>query len=189
MDEAQRAFTTRPPVTKAATMPPPKRGFVLALFAIALALPAWLEGARTTRDGWIIAINWVLARASVPLQIAPAALWHWGVALLALLALGYGYSRVEIVHAPIRPPKEWRKNFFAWHLWYFERSWQRWLVWFVLIVTDVGTMYLGARHPTPGDAAIFHQIAASSTIAASYAILITFIPDQLLRYGWRGLRS
>lgn len=165
------------------------RSPIVALFAIAVALPAWLEGARTTRDGWVLFANWVLGRAHIPVEIAPATTWAWWVALGVLVALGYGYSRVEIQHAPIRPPKNWRKEFFVWSKWHFEPAWQRWLVWFVLIITDVGTMYLGARSVQAGDAAIFQQIAASAQAAAVYAIILTFIPDQLLRYGWRSLRG
>lgn len=190
-DETRQAFSTRPPVRSASAMsaPPRKGGGFIAFFAIAIALPAWLEGARTTRDGWVLFINWILDRAHVPLQIAPAATWHWGVALTALVLLGYGYSRVEIRHAPLRPPRDWRRSFFNWSAWSVDRAWQHWLVWIVLIVTDVGTMYLGARQPAQGDAAIFQQIAASARIAAVYAIILTFIPDQLLRHGWRSLRG
>lgn len=168
---------------------PRRKIHVIALFAVAIALPAWLEGARTTRDGWIFALNWILNRAHIPIAIAQATTWYWGVALGVLVLLGWGYSRVEINHAPIRPPSNWRKDFFNGSAWRIERTWQRWIVWFVLIATDVGTMYLGARQPQAGDPAIFHQIAASVQAAAVYAILITFIPDQLLRYGWRALRG
>lgn len=168
---------------------PRAKSRIVALFALAIALPAWLEGARTTREGWVLFINWILGRAQLPLVIPSSATWHWGVALAALILLGWGYSRVEINHAPIRPPSNWRKEFFHGAAWRIERTWQRWLVWFVLIATDVGTMYLGARQPQPGDPAMFHQIAASVQAAAVYAILITFIPDQLLRYGWRNLRG
>lgn len=184
--QARASVQSRP----ASTLKPARgKSIPVALFALALALPAWLEGARTTREGWIQAINWGLARLHIQASIPASEKWHWGVALGILIALGYGYSRVEINHAPIRPPRNWRKEFFRWSAWHVEPAWQLWLVWFVLIVSDVGTMYLGARQPQPGDAAIFHQIAASGQIAASYAILMTFIPDQLFRYGWRMLRG
>jgi len=189
-DEARQAYTTRPPVRSAPMEPATrKRSPIVALFAIAIALPAWLEGARTTRDGWVVFVNWILTRAHVPFVIAPTTAWAWWAAMGVLIALGYGYSRVEIQHAPIRPPKNWRRNFFNWPLWRIEPAWQRWVVWFILIATDVGTMYLGARQPAESDAAFFQQIAASVQSAAVYAIILTFIPDQLLRYGWRSLRG
>lgn len=162
---------------------------VIALFAIAIALPAWLEGARTTRDGWILALNWIIYRLSGYIVVVPPSLYTTIAASLLMLLLGYGYSRVEIQHAPIRPPRDWRRNFFKWSLWHIEPAWQKWVIWFTLIATDVGTMYLGARQPQPTDPAIFHQIAASVQAAAVYAIILTFIPDQLLRYGWRNLRG
>lgn len=186
---------SRPPVHSRPIARPvesaPRRGksAAVALFALALALPAWMEGARTTREGWVLFINWVLARAHLPLAVPPSSAWHWGVALGALVLLGWGYSRVEINHAPIRPPRNWRKDFFNGSAWHIETAWQRWLVWLALIVSDVGTMYLGARQPQASDPAIFHQIAASWQVASAYAILITFVPDQLLRYGWRSLRG
>lgn len=160
----------------------------LGLFALALAVPLWLEGARTTRDGWVVAANWLLARFSIPLAVQPASMWAWYVALGALIGLGLLYSRIEL-QAPIRWPANIRRDFFVWSKWRIERTWQVWAVWLVLVVTDVGTMYLGARSPEPGAAPVFVQVAAATQLAAVYAIIVTFVPERLALFGWHNVKG
>lgn len=160
----------------------------LGLFALALAAPLWLEGARTTRDGAIIFVNWCLARLRIPLAVQPASAWAWYIALGLLIGLGLLYSRIEL-QAPIRPPRNLRRDFARWGLWHIERSWIVWLLWFVLVVSDVGTMYLGARAPEPGAAPIFLQIATTPLLAAIYAIIITFLPERIFVFGWRSVKG
>ena len=170
---------------------PRQNGIIIAvaLFALVLGAPAWLEGARTTRDGWVLFLNSILSRVGVPYLIPDATTWRWWLALGMMVALGFAYSRVEIFAAPVRPPRSWLRDFFKIDAWHIERRWQVWLVWIIIISTDVYTMYLGARAPRASDPAIFHQIAASLRSAAIYAILITFLPDRLILFGWRQLRS
>lgn len=164
-------------------------GFPLYLFAALFGAGFWLEGARTTRDGWIVALNWILGRLHIPHPIPDVSQWAWQVALGAQIGLGLGYSLVEIRYAPFRLPSDIRKNLFNRKAWYFNRSWQAWLTWIFIIFTDVVTMYLGARAAGPDDPAILRQIAAARIASWIYAIIITFIPDRLVRFGWKGMRG
>lgn len=90
----------------------------------------------------------------------------------------FAYSHIEVKQTPltIRP---WRVN----------HTWQVWVTWIVFIVSDVGTMYLGARSPRAGDPALLHQIAGIALASGVYAILITFVPERLVMFGWRKLRG
>lgn len=160
----------------------------LGLFALALAVPMWLEGARTTRDGWIIAVNWLLGRFGIPLRVPAATTWTWYIALGALIGLGLLYSRIEL-QAPVRPPRNLRRDFMRLEMWRIERSLLVWLSWIALVVSDVGTMYIGARTPEPSAALIFAQIAAAPLLSAIYAIIITFLPERLGVFGWRNVKG
>jgi hypothetical protein len=162
------------------------RSRVLGLFAILFGAPLWLEAARFTRDGWILFVNWTCARFGVPWQV-PAL--HWLVSLAALLIIGLCYSHVELVKQPIVPPRNWRKDFLDWSKWRFERRWEAWVVWVLLVVSDIGTTYAGAREPDPSGLAVLRDIARAGTALAVYAILMTFLPDRLIRFGWRALRG
>lgn len=158
------------------------------VFALAIAVPMWLEGARTTRDGWVLVINAILERFDVPVVIPPAANWAWWAALGVLVGMGYAYSRVEVA-LPFRPPRELRRDFFKVGLWRFDRTWEIWIVWLVLVVSDVATTYVGVRSPAPDAATIFQQLAQFGPIAALYALVLTFVPERLAIYGWRRLRG
>jgi len=181
LESGQRAEAPRPepiPATRSGA------SRVVGVFALLIGIPFWLEAARFTRDGWITFIDWLCARFGIPWQV-PALRWEVMVALVVLFGLGYSY--VEIVKQPVRLPRNWRLNFFNFTLWRIERRWEAWIVWTVLIVSDVATTYTGARNPDPSGLAIARDIAASSGTLALYAILLTFIPDRLARYGWRAL--
>jgi hypothetical protein len=173
---AKAAPVAAPTKTKATT--PSGGAGLLGLGALAIGIPLWLEGARTTRDGWVLFLNWVLDRLGAPYTIPSSALWPWWAAIGALALLGVAYSHIEVKQVPLR--------IFPWRA---SRTWQVWVVWVVFIVSDVGTMYLGARSPRPNDPAILHQIAGAVLSAAVYAILITFVPERLVIFGWRKLRG
>lgn len=162
---------------------------IIGLFAFLFGVPAWLEGARTTRDGWVFGLNWVLDRAALPFHITSASAWHWGASIGLMIALGWAYSRVELRWAPVRPPKDLRRDFFNPTAWHFNRSGVVWLIWLLVLFTDVLTMFLGARQARPSDPTFLRQIAASVTAAWIYAIIITFLPDRLIRFGWRSIRG
>lgn len=158
------------------------------LVALVLALPLWMEGARTTRDGWIVAINWIISRNGGRLALPPTAAWRWPLPVLVAVVLGLLYSRIEL-QPPLRPPRGWRADFWRLGRWRVERRWQIWLVWLALVVSDIATMYVGARSPELGAAIFFRQIAASAAWSATYAIIITFLPEQLARFGARALKG
>lgn len=158
---------------------------LVGVFAILIGVPLWFEAARFTRDGWILGINWFAERLSIPLRVPPI---DWRVALVLALALGVSYSRIES-QPPIRPPKDWRKNMFRFRLWTVNRTWQVWAVWLFLIVTDIATTYVGARARggDPNELQILRDMAATGAALVTYAILLTFAPDGLIRYGWHTL--
>lgn len=180
---------TTVPQEKKETAPvvaPSSRSRIVGLFALLIGIPFWLEAARFTRDGWIAFIDWLCARFSIPWQV-PALDWRIMLALIVLI--GFGYSYVEVVKQPIRWPRNWRKDFFDFSLWRIERRWEAWIVWIVLIASDIGTTYGGAQKPDPSGLAVIRDIAAAGGTLAAYAILLTFLPDRLVRFGWRTLRG
>lgn len=181
----QAAPASQAPAPAVSTRP----ALVIGLFAFLFGAPAWLEGARTTRDGWVFALNWVLDRVGLPFQIPLASSWHWAASIGVMVALGWAYSRVELRWGPVRPPRNLRRDFFRAGAWQINRSATVWLIWILVLFTDVVTMFLGARQAGAGDPVFLQQIAASVTAAWIYAILITFVPDRLMRYGWRSLRG
>ena len=158
---------------------------LIGVFALLIGIPLWFEAARFTRDGWILGLNWFAARLSIPLRVP---VLDWRIALLLALLLGVAYSRIES-QPPIRPPKDWRKNVFRLDLWTVNRTWQVWIVWLFLIVTDIATTYVGARARggDPNELQILRDLATAGAALATYAILLTFAPDGLIRYGWHTL--
>lgn len=155
---------------------------VVALFAFAIGLPFWLDGARYTRDGWIAFLNWLALRLGIPGQVPPLS---WQVAIGAMIAMGLAYSYIEMGRQPFTLPP--RAQFFRLAAWHIECSWQVWLVWIVLIVSDIGTTYAGIRQARPDELVVLQSIGATTVSAALYGFTITFVPDRLLRYGWRGI--
>ena len=164
-----------------------KTSMLVGVFAAIIGVPLWFEAARFTRDGWIRGVNWLAARLlSVEWQV-PAFDWRVMAALAVLI--GIAYSRVEF-RPPVRPPKNWRKDFWQFNKWTIERAWQVWAVWIFLILTDVASTYAGAqlRGRDANEVRLLREIAAHSGALVTYAILLTFLPDGLIRYGWRTLR-
>ena len=181
MDDQLLPFGQPPTKATTLTKAAPKAasgGFLLGIGALAIGIPLWLEGARTTRDGWVLFLNWVLGRLGAPYAIPSSALWPWWASISALALLGYAYSHIEVKQVPLR--------IFPWRA---SRVWQVWVVWVVFIVSDIGTMFLGARSPRETDPAILHQIASSVLLTSVYATIITFVPERLVIFGWRKLRG
>jgi hypothetical protein len=166
--------------------PPSGSSRIVGLFALLFGIPLWLEAARFTRDGWILFIDWLCARFNIPWQV-PSLDWRVAIALIAIL--GFGYSYVEMVKQPIRMPRNWRKDGLSFGAWRFERRWEAWIVWIVLIASDIGTTYAGAKNPDPSGLALMRDVIASGGMLAAYAIILTFIPDRLVRFGWRSLKG
>jgi hypothetical protein len=170
---------------------------IVGVFALLFGIPLWLEAARFTRDGWILFINWICAR----FQIGGTEPWHigaldWRVGLGLIALLGFAYSYVEMWKQPIKLPTkcETVRGFNAWRVaasdlkaWRIEKRWEAWIVWAVLIASDVATTYAGAQKPDPSGLAIMRDIAAGGGVLIGYAILLTFIPDRLARFGIKSL--
>lgn len=158
---------------------------IVGIFALVIGLPFWLEAARFTRDGWIGFINWLCTRLSIPWQVP---ILDWKVMIGLILALGLGYSYIEIGKQPIRMPHKW-SDALDFKQWEFQRRWEVWAVWVVLIISDVGTTYLGAKNPDPSGLAIMADISSRAVPLAIYAILLTFIPDRLCKFGWHSIKG
>jgi hypothetical protein len=159
---------------------------LVGMFAMLFGIPLWLEAARFTRDGWILFINWLCQRFSVPWQVP---MLDWRVAMALIVILGFSYSYVEMVKQPVRMPRNWRQDALNFKAWKFERRWEAWIVWLVLIASDIGTTYAGAKNPDPSGLALMRDIIASGGLLAAYAIMLTFIPDRLVRFGWRAIKG
>jgi hypothetical protein len=168
------------------TTPRARSSRIVGLFALLFGVPLWLEAARFTRDGWILFIDWLCLRFNIPWQV-PSLDWRVALALIAIL--GFGYSYVEMVKQPIRLPRNWRKDMLDFSKWRFERRWEAWIVWIVLIASDVATTYAGAQRPDPSGLAILRDIAASGGALVLYAIILTFIPDRIARFGLRSIKG
>ena len=163
-------------------------GTIVAAFAVIIGVPLWFEAARYTLFGWMLALDWFAARMSIPWQVPPI---DWRLAVALTLAIGWAYSHVE-ARPPIRPPRNWRRDFARLEMWHVERAWQVWIVWLFLVATDIATTYVGmrARAADPSEIKILRDIAiAAGGPLAIYAILLTFAPDALVRFGWRALRQ
>ena len=193
---APRSTSARPPFKRPQAPAPgqdaqapakTKTSVLVGVFAAVIGVPLWFEAARFTRDGWIRGINWLAARLlSVEWQV-PALDWRVMAALAVLI--GIAYSRVEF-RPPVRPPKNWKREFWQFKKWTIERAWQVWAVWIFLILTDIASTYAGAqlRGQDANEVRLLREIAAHSGALVTYAILLTFLPDGLIRYGWRALR-
>lgn len=182
--EAEAKAAT-PTESSAPVAPVSSRSRLVGLFALIIGTPFWLEAARFTRDGWIAFLNWMCDRMGIPWQV-PALDWRLSIGLM--VAIGLAYSYIEIGRQPIRMPRKWG-DILEFRLWRFERKWEVWAVWFVLIISDVGTTYLGARKPDPSGLAIMTQIASDGRVLALYAILLTFLPDRLCKFGWHSIKG
>lgn len=157
-------------------------GPVVGLAALLVGLPLWVEGARAIRDGMIVAANWIFDRAGVPFDVPNASAWVWWAGFGAMVALGVLFRVVEINYVPFRMPR-WAQ-FFQFRHWTLSPIWEHWIVWLALIVIDVSMVYIGAR-TDPAPLTVTEQIAASGQAAAVYAIIITFLPDRVIQWGWR----
>jgi hypothetical protein len=115
---------------------------------------AWLN----TFAGWL----------GLDARLAPV---RGGELLLVAAVVGLVYSVIEVRYRPVRlvggrlnlaPPRTW-------------------VVWGLVIATDVGSTYTGIRIP-PGEGAprALQQIAASEPVSAAAAAILTFAPEWLI---------
>jgi hypothetical protein len=144
-----RPEVRRAPIASAGAIPR-VYGAALLLFGV----PFWPVAAWFLASGWVVVVNAImdLLRQSWAVP-APAGVYG----LVAAVIVGGIYSRIEL-KPPIR-----------------ERDWRRaallWLVWALVMLSDVGATYRGLER--------------QSVIGALLAIVLTFGPDQAIMRGWR----
>lgn len=164
-EEAQpkRAESTRQPAIAA------------GLAALLFGIPLWLAGARYTLDGWLAGVSLFAAWLGVPLRM-PAL--DWRVYLASAVALGLLYSRIEVA---------------AWR----AASGRRlshvpsvyWALWFLVLLTDLGSTYLGVVTLRPGMWPIMVWVAQTWIASAIWTAVLTFAPEWLVIGGIKLLKG
>jgi hypothetical protein len=109
-------------------------------------------------------LNLFFAWLGLPITIpAPTGWW-----VLAMVPIGLIYSLVEMQIWKAHKRRGQALALFA-------------IGWFLIVVTDVGTTYLGLRTPPPADAwPITQTIAESAALAFVWAAILTFVSDWLI---------
>lgn len=164
--------------------PPRYVAWSLGAVGIAIGLVFWLEAARHSLAGAVGFTNWIIERLNVPHHIAMPTAWPWLVALSSAILLGLVFKFVEIDYAPFHiPTSEQFLNVAAWRA---SSEWDVWLVWIVIITIDVGAIYGGLQSESASESVRFlREISQNPLTLVLYAILITFLPDRLIRLSWR----
>lgn len=165
-----------PPAAAAAPVPIRRGSRELGIVLLAFGIPLWLAGARYTVDGGRIAVNFILAWLTIPVQIAP---FGWEALIALILVIGWLCSRVEIRHFPLR------------------RIGGRIVVigghmlagWALISVTDLSTTGVGIVTLQPDAWPISIWIAATWPAALAWTGILTFLPEWLILGGWRMLRG
>jgi hypothetical protein len=129
---------------------------------------AWLAGAKYTLDGWLMGANLFLAWLNVPASITLTDPW---VRVVGIVLIGLGYSAVEVA---LRP----RKN--------GSIIWAA--VWVLLMVSDVGSTFLGVISPRAGAWPVSVWLSQTWGVALLWAVVLTIGPEQGLVRIWREIR-
>jgi hypothetical protein len=146
-------------------------GSVLLLFGV----PLWLAGARYTFDGWLSGLALFADWLGVPINM-PAL--DWRIYLVLVVTLGLLYSRIEIA--------AWRAA--------SGRRLARvpsiyWALWFLVLVTDLGSTYLGVITSRTGAWPIMVWVAQTWIVAGLWTGVLTFAPEWLILGGIKLLRG
>lgn len=142
--------------------------WTIGIVLIVFGLFGWLTGARYTLFGWVTGLNMFLAWLGLPLIVPVPAGW-W---ILAMAPIGLVYSHVEIQIWKAHKRRGQSLALFV-------------MSWLLIVVTDVGTTYLGVRAPQPGAWQITQTIAANAGLAFAWAGVLTFASDWLIIGGWK----
>lgn len=135
-------------------------GILLMVFGVLL----WIAGSRYTLMGWHYGLNWFMAWLGLPAQLPPIV--SYGV--LLALPVGLLYSLVEL-----RRPWTYRiKERDALVLY--------WIIWVLIVVSDVGSTFLGVKQPGVGATRLAQQVAANDGAAALWSLFLTFIPEWFI---------
>lgn len=169
-EEDRRPPPRRPP-PPARTRPPARLSLPTVAGAVlggVIFSGAWLAGAKYTLDGWILGVNLFLTWLHLPASVAINDPW---ARVVGIVLIGLGYSAVEVV---LRPR---RNGSIIWAA-----------VWILLIVSDVGSTFLGVISPRDGAWPVSVWLAQTWGAALAWAMILTFGPEQGLVRIWREIR-
>jgi hypothetical protein len=153
------------------------KGATVGLAALLLGVLGWLSGGKYSVEGWVVWLNLFLDWLKLPLQLPTPAGW-W---VLIILPVAYFYSDIEVRHRPF---------VMDWSTWTPRMSIDLlfWVVWLVIVGTDVGSTFRGVRGPSPGAWPLVQQVTGSDWLSAAWAIVLTFAPEWLIIGGVKLLR-
>jgi hypothetical protein len=156
---------------KAPARPRSGGDWAIGITLIVFGSLGWLSGARYTLFGWVTGLNMFLTWLGLPLTIPTPAGW-W---VLLALPLGVVYSQVER------------------QIWTARSRHGRALVlfmigWIIIVVTDVGSTYLGVRTPAEDAFTVTRTVANSAGLSFLWAVVLTFVSDWLILGSWKMLR-
>lgn len=140
--------------------------WAISLALIVFGVIGWVTGARYTLFGWMTGLNMFLAWLGLPIAIPMPAGW-W---ILTMIPIGLAYSRVEMQVWKAHKRQGQALALFA-------------LGWLLIVITDVGSTYLGVRAPQPEAWPITQTIAANTGMAFVWAAVLTFVSDWLILGG------
>lgn len=144
--------------------------WALAITLLMFGAIGWVAGAFFTLHGWVVGLNVFFGWTSLPVSIPTPTGW-W---ILACVPIGIIYSRVEM-QIFRRRSGDWQATI-------------RFVIgWLLIILTDIGTTYLGVRNPG-STLPILVWIASSAALSLAWAAVLTFASDWLIIGAWRLLR-
>jgi hypothetical protein len=150
--------------------------FAAGLVALLFGVPLWITGAWYTLVGWVALLNMGARMLRFSGQIGlPAG----AAALAGLIAIGMMYSIVEVHLFPIRRQGKQVTALPA----------IMWLIYLLIIGTDLATTALGVLNPTPETPPLLTYLAVSLQAAAIGTVVLTFLPEGLILGGLKLLRG
>lgn len=149
----------------------------VGIAALMLGILGWLSGGKFSVEGWVVWLNGFLIWIDLPIVISKPTGW-W---VLVIIPVAYFYSDIEVRHRPFKIDQEtWIPT--------FSPDLIFWVVWLVIVGTDVGSTFRGARGPSPGAWPLVQQVTGSDWLSAIWAIILTFTPEWLIIGGIKLLR-
>lgn len=142
--------------------------WAIGVALIVFGLFGWLTGARYTLFGWVVGVNIFFAWLGLPIVMPVPSGW-W---ILTMIPIALVYSRVEMQVWKAHKRRGQSLALFA-------------LGWLLIVITDVGSTYLGVRTPPPDAWPITRTIAASAGWSFVWAAILTFVSDWLMLGGWK----
>jgi hypothetical protein len=171
-----RSQGTGQQIAKQGGLVPRWASFAAGLVALLFGVPLWITGAWYTLIGWVALLNMGARMLRFRGQIdLPAG----GAALVGLIAIGVMYSIVEVHLFPVRRQGKQVVTLPA----------LMWLIYLLIIGTDLATTGLGVLNPTPETPPLLMYLAASVQVAAIGTVVLTFLPEGLILGGLKLLRG